>query len=108
VTPRVPLDLTPMARPPVFLRTAELLLKSEAAALLVGLVPFTRNVLTEPVPAADLGQSLAALARAAGKPVGVVVDSGRDYEDFRATLAESGLPVFTRIEDAIAGLHVLA
>ena len=108
VTPRVPLDLTPMARPPVFLRTAELLLKSEAAALLVGLVPFTRNVVTEPAPAAELGQNLAALARAAGKPVGVVVDSGRDYEDFRTTLAESGLPVFTRIEDAIAGLHVLA
>lgn len=108
VTPRLPLDLTPMARPPVFLRAAELLLQSDATALLVGLVPFTRNVNTNPAAAAEFAGALAALAGAAGKPVGLVVDSGCDYESFRAGLAESGLPIFTRVEEAIAGLHVMA
>ena len=108
VTPRLPLDLTPMARPPVFLRAAELLLQSNATVLLVGLVPFTRNIATEPAAATEFAHSLAARARAAGKPAGLVVDSGRDYEDFRSALAEAGLPVFARVEEAIAGLHVLA
>jgi acyl-CoA synthetase (NDP forming) len=108
VTPRLPLDLTPMAHPPVFLRAAELLLKSNATALLVGIVPFTRNFATEAAPAKEFARSLAALARTAGKPAGFVVDSGRDYEGFRAALAEAGLPVFARVEEAIAGLHALA
>ncbi len=107
VSPRLPLDLTPMARTPVFLRAAELLLQSDAAVLVVGLVPFTRNVATEPVAAAGFAKMLAAIARAAGKPAGFVVDSGSDFESFRTALAESGLPVFARVEEAIAGLHVL-
>jgi acyl-CoA synthetase (NDP forming) len=107
VAPRLPLDLTPMARTPVFLRAAELLLQSDATVLLVGLVPFTRNVATEPAAAVEFAKSLAVIARAAGKPAGFVVDSGSDYEAFREALAESGLPVFARVEEAIAGLHVL-
>lgn len=108
VTPRLPLDLTPMARTPVFLCAAELLLQSDATVLLVGLVPFTRNVVTERIAATQFAGALAALARAAGTPAGLVVDSGSDYDDFRAALAEGGLPVFARVEEAIAGLHVLA
>jgi acyl-CoA synthetase (NDP forming) len=108
VAPRLPLDLTPMARMPVFLKAAELLMKSDATALVIGLVPFTRNLATEAAPAAEFARDLAAIARAAGKPAGIVVDAGGDYEDFRAALALAGLPVFTRVEEAIGGLHVLA
>jgi acetyltransferase len=107
VAPRVPLDLTPMAAPAVFLRAAALFLQSEAAVLLVSLVPFTRNVDPAPAAAARFAHELAGLARAAGKPCGLVVDSGRDYEEFRAVLADAGLPVFSRVEEAIAGLQVL-
>jgi len=107
VAPRLPLDLTPMAHPPVFLRAAELLLRTDAAVLLVGLVPFTRNVMTEATFAAAFARDLADLARAAGKPAGLVVDSGSDYEAFRSALAEAGLPIFTRTEEALAGLHLL-
>ena len=107
VAARLPLDLTPMARPAVFLWAAELLLQSEAGVLLMGLVPFTRNIATDSSLAVKFAGELAALARAAGKPAGFVVDAGRDYEGFRAALAASGLPVFARVEDAIGGLHVL-
>ncbi|MBI5770405.1 MAG: CoA-binding protein [Verrucomicrobia bacterium] len=108
VSARVPLDLTPMARPEVFLRAAELLLKTDAAVLLLGLVPFTRNIVTEPVGAAEFARACAELSCTSGKPIGLIVDSGSDYEAYRATLAESGLPVFTRVEEAMAGLRVLA
>ena len=108
VAPRLPLDLTPTAGERAFLRAAELLLAGDAAVLLIGLVPFTRQLATEPEPAAEFGRALAALVRAAGKPAGLVVDAGSDYENFRAALAEGELPVFTRAEEAIAGLHVLA
>jgi acyl-CoA synthetase (NDP forming) len=108
VTPRVPLDLTPMARPEVFLRAAELLLRSDAAVLLVGLVPFTPNIATEPTAATAFARELADRARAAGKPVGLVVDAGSAAEPYRAALAEAGLPVFTRVEEAIAGLQVIS
>jgi len=108
VAPRLPLDLTPKATMGAFLRAAELLLKSDAGVLLVGLVPFTQNLATEAAPAAEFARQLAALARAAGKPAGLVVDAGSDYENFRAALAEEGMPVFTRVEEAFAGLHVIA
>lgn len=107
VVPRLPLDLTPMARPPMFLRAAALVLRSDAAVLLVSLVPFTRNLATDAAAAEEFAKALALLGRAAGKPVGLVVDSGRDYESYRIGLASSGLPVFARIEEAIAGLNVL-
>lgn len=108
VAARLPLDLTPMARPEVFLRAAELLLRSEAAVLLVGLVPFTLNVLTEPAAATGFARALAGLAQTAGKPVALVVDAGPAFQDLRVALATSGLPVFARVEEAIAGLQVLA
>ena len=44
---------------------------------------------------------------AIGTPVGLVVDAGSDYEGFRAALADAGLPVFARVEEAMAGLQVL-
>jgi hypothetical protein len=59
------------------------------------------------VVATEFAQSLAVIARAAGKPAGLVVDSVSDYEGFRVALGEAGLPVFARAEEAIAGLHVL-
>jgi acyl-CoA synthetase (NDP forming) len=107
VAPRVPLDLTPMARAEVFLRAAELLLRSEAAVLLVGLVPFTPNIATEPAAATAFAREIADLARAAGKPAGLVVDAGAAAEPYRTALAAAGLPVFARLEEAIAGLQVI-
>jgi acetyltransferase len=108
VAPRLPLDLTPMARASAFLRAAELLLQGEAAVVVVGLVPFTRNLGTSEIPARALAEELARLADQHGKPVGVAVDAGSDYEAYRAAFAVAGLPVFTRVEDALLGLATLA
>jgi acyl-CoA synthetase (NDP forming) len=108
VVPRLPLDLTPMARESAFLRAAALLLRGDAAALVVGLVPFTRNLATPGGAARNFAAALAGLARESGKPVGVAVDAGGDYEEYRAAFSAAGLPVFTRVEEAWLGLATLA
>ncbi|WP_415907753.1 CoA-binding protein [Oleiharenicola sp. Vm1] len=106
VSPRLPLDLTPMADESAFLASAEILLR-ESAVLAVGLVPFTRRLGTESEAAAHFAAKLAALARAAGKPLAVAIDAGPAYEPYRAAFTAEGVPVFDRIESALLGLRAL-
>lgn len=106
VSPRLPLDLTPMADESVYLASAEILLR-ECAVLVVGLVPFTRKLGTSGVAAAVFAQRLAALAREAGKPLAVAIDAGPDYEAYRTAFASEGVPTFDRVEHALLGLHAL-
>lgn len=107
VNPRLPLDLTPMAGEAAFLDSAAILLP-HAAALVVGLVPFTRRLDNSPGGAARFAGAFASLQRTHGKPVGIVIDAGDEYAAYRAAFAEAGLPVFTRMESALRGLRILA
>lgn len=106
VSPRLPLDLTPMADESAFLSAAEILLR-ECAVLVVGLVPFTRKLGTSDDGAQRFAHHLATLARAAGKPLGVAIDAGAAYESYRGVFAAEGVPTFDRIESALVGLRVL-
>lgn len=119
VSPRLPLDLTPMADEAAYLSAAEILLR-DCAVLVVGLVPFTKKLNTptrtgaaEPGdPALQAGarafaEKLATLARTAGKPVAVAIDAGPAYEDYRAAFNAAGVPAFDRIESALLGLRAL-
>lgn len=106
VSPRLPLDLTPMAEEAAYLAAAEIVLR-DCAVLVVGLVPFTRKLNTSGAGAREFAARLAALARAAGKPVAVAIDAGPAYEDYRAAFVAEGLPVFDRVEHALLGLRVL-
>ena len=108
VPARLPLDLTPMAGESAYLRAAEILLRDGAGVLVLGLVPFTRNLATEGAAGADFARKLAGLASATGRPIGVAVDAGPAYEPYRDTFAREGLPVFGRVEDALLGLRTLA
>ena len=106
VAPRLPLDLTPMASESAYLAAAELALRSSAVVVL-GLVPFTRRLNTEGTEAFSFAQALAGLSRQHGHPLGIVVDAGQDYADYREAFTAAGLPVFDRVEFALAGLRVL-
>jgi acyl-CoA synthetase (NDP forming) len=106
VTPRLPLDLTPMAGENVFVEAADILIR-EAAVLVVGLVPFTRRLDTSAAGGGRLAAILAQTGRAQDKPVAVVVDAGSDYEGYRRAFRDAGLPVFDRVETALRGLRVL-
>jgi acyl-CoA synthetase (NDP forming) len=106
VTARLPLDLTPMADDAAYLAAAKLLLDTQAAILVVGLIPFTRR-LAFPDPEA-FARTLAAEAASRGKALALALDAGPAYEPLRAAFARSGVPVFARVEEALEGLQTLA
>jgi len=107
VNPRLPLDLTPMADEAAFLESADVVLGA-AAVLVAGLVPFTRRLRTDAPGAAAMAAGLKALSAKHAKPVAIAVDAGADYDAYRAAFAEAGLPVFSRLEDALLGLRAIA
>jgi acyl-CoA synthetase (NDP forming) len=107
VAPRLPLDLTPMSGPDVYLAAADILLGA-AGVLLVGLVPFAPLVEIDAAGADCMAAALADLRTRHGKPVAVIVDAGADYDAYRARFRQVGLPVFDRVETALLGLRALA
>ena len=107
VSPRLPLDLTPMAGESAFLDCAKILLQ-ECAVLVVGLVPFTKRLNTDTAcEARAFAEQLASLGRAADKPIAIAIDAGPAYKNYRAAFGATGLPTFDRIESALLGLRVL-
>ena len=107
VASRLPLDLTPMASEDGYRKAVDVLMGTSATIVILGLVPFTRRLHTGWDDARRYAQTLAATAHSHGVPSGGVVDAGSDYGPYRQAFASSGLPVFTRMEDAIAGLRAL-
>lgn len=101
VSPRLPLDLTPMADLDAYRDALELVLETDARVVIVGLVPFTRRL--DLAALAPLTRSLRAAADARGKAIALVIDAAPgDLLD-----ATAGLPTFSRVEDAIAGLTAI-
>ncbi len=109
VSPRLPLDLTPMADEAAYLASARLLLNTEADVVVVGLVPLTKRLDTsDPAIYGPFATALASLARTSGKWVGVAVEGGVLYDVYRQALREAGLPVFLTMEEALEGLRLIA
>ncbi len=108
VSPHLPLDITPMADEAAYRAIQTLLLDGDAKVLVVGLVPFTRKLaLEDRERATAFAHDLKLQAEQKGKAVALVVDAGSSYDAMRTALAKGGLPVFTRMEDALEGLKVL-
>ena len=108
VAARLPLDLTPMCNEAGYFKTVEVLMGHDAPIMILGLVPFTARLHTGAAEAVPFARALAALAQRHQTALGVVVDAGDDYEPYRQAFAEAGLPVFARMENAIAGLQALS
>ncbi|MBI4912269.1 MAG: acetate--CoA ligase family protein [Acidobacteria bacterium] len=109
VSPRLPLDLTPMAEEGAFLDCARVVARGQADTLVLGLVPLTRRLETaDPAAMASFAQALAALARESGKRLGCAVEGGEAFEPFRLALESAGLPVFYSMERALLGLRFIA
>ncbi len=108
VSPRLPLDITPMADAAAYGAIQELLLDGSAKVLVVGLVPFTRKLETDELQQATvLARDLKVQAEQRNKAVALVVDAGAAYGPLREALAAAGLPVFARMEEALEGLKAL-
>lgn len=107
VSARLPLDLTPMSPPDVYLSAADILLGS-AGVLVVGLVPFAQLIDITDEGADALAAGLVQLRTKHRKPVGIVVDAGSNYDRYRGRFRAAGLPVFDRVENALFGLRALS
>ncbi len=107
VASRLPLDLTPMASEDGYVKAVGVLMGTAAKIVILGLVPFTRRLHTGADEGGRFAAALAGMSQPYGITIGVVVDAGSDYEPYRQALASAGLPVFTRMEEAIAGLKAL-
>ena len=108
VNARNPLDLTPMADDAAYEECVRVLLDAEEIdALIVGCVPMTPQLLTTPAEIGREGSIAKRLARVfheTDKPMVVVVDCSKPYNDFaRAVLAE-GVPVFRSADQAVRSL----
>lgn len=109
VSPRLPLDLTPMADEAAYLAAARLLAATEADVVLIGLVPLTQRLdTTDPGVHGPFAAALAALARSSGKWLGVAVEGGDLFDEYRQSLRAAGLPVFLTMEEALGGLRLIA
>ena len=87
----------------------ELLLGTEADAVVVGLVPLTKRLdTTNPAAYGAFAVAMKALALTSGKWVGVAVEGGPLYDPYRQGLREAGLPLFLTMEEALEGLRVIA
>ncbi len=109
VSPRLPLDLTPMANEAAYLAAARVLLDSEADVVVMGLVPLTvRLGTTEPEAIRAFAADLARSAQASGKWLGLAVEGGALFDLYRRELQAVGLPVFLSMEAALEGLRLIA
>ncbi len=109
VSPRLPLDLTPMADEAAYLASVRLLLDTEADVVVVGLVPLTKRLdTTDPAVYGPFAAALAALAETSGKWVGVAVEGGPLFDAYRQGLRRAGLPVFLTMEEALEGLRLIS
>ena len=102
-----PLDATPMASDAALLELArEVLASGECDCMIVSPVPLTPVMKTLPSEGLDKGLpvQLAPLCRKAGIPVLFCVAAGSLYDEYRASAAEAGLPVYSSADSALRAL----
>jgi indolepyruvate ferredoxin oxidoreductase beta subunit len=108
VNARIPLDITPMASEEVYEGAIRVMLDSdEVDAVVVGVVPLTAALKTDPdeiEAEGSLAKRIPRLFAEARKPLIVVVDSGPMYEPLVRALRLGGVPVFPSADQAIRSL----
>jgi acyl-CoA synthetase (NDP forming) len=103
-----PLDLTPMADESVYLDCVEAMISFGAGVILVGLVPLSEQLDTERLTqASSFAARLRTIARSTGCLVGIVIDAGLPYQDYRAVFEREEFPVFDSMDMAVLGINVL-
>jgi len=104
-----PLDLTPMAPDAAHADILSALLNdSDVDAVIHSFVPQTPAMKTTPEELGDddcLTHRLPAIVRESGKPVVLVIDSGRLYDPYADTFVSQGLPVFRSADIAVKMLN---
>ncbi len=108
VAPANPLDLTPMANESMYFDCVKSMIEFGAGIVMLGLVPLSEKLDTEQLTKTELfAKELKALARFSGRLIGVVIDAGVPYQEYKAVFEKQGLPVFDGMDTAVLGTNVL-
>jgi acyl-CoA synthetase (NDP forming) len=108
VVPANPLDLTPMAGEKAYFDSVEAMINFGADTILLGLVPLTNQLETEALnQAQEFAQSLKNLARKSDSCIGIVLDVGLCYQEYKDVFQNEDLPVFDSMDMAVLGVNIL-
>jgi len=108
VSPCNPLDLTPMANEKAYYDCIEALFKFGAGVIIVGLVPLSEQLDTFQLSEAEqFALRLKKLAQQTQSLIGIVIDAGVPYQQYKDVFEEQGFPVFDGMDMAILGINVL-
>jgi acyl-CoA synthetase (NDP forming) len=103
-----PLDLTPMADEGVYFDCVEAMIGFGAGVVMLGLVPLSEQLDTHQLTQAEsFAARLKALAESTGRLIGVVIDAGMPYQDYKAVFERQGFPVFDGMDMGVLGINVL-
>lgn len=108
VAPSNPLDLTPMADEEVYFDCVEAMIEFGAGVVMLGLVPLSEQLDTHQLSQAEsFAKRLRKLAYHSGRLIGVVIDAGVPYQDYKSVFEREGFPVFDGMDMGVLGINVL-
>ncbi len=108
VAPTNPLDLTPMANESMYYDSVKSMIEFGAGIVMLGLVPLSEKLETEQLHQTEIfASNLQKLAKYSGRLIGVAVDAGVPYQEFKTVFEKHGLPVFDGMDTAVLGTNVL-
>lgn len=108
VVPSNPLDLTPMANEQAYFDCVSSMIDFGAGVVMLGLVPLSEQLdTTELVNTQLFAKRLKSLADASGRIIGIVIDAGVPYQEYKAVFERLGFPVFDGMDMGVLGINVL-
>ena len=108
VAPANPLDLTPMAGEKAYFDCVEAMIKFGADTVLLGLVPLTNQLETQELHhVKEFAQQLKKLANKSDSCIGIVLDVGLCYQEYKDVFQKENLPVFDSMDMAVLGVNIL-
>jgi hypothetical protein len=79
-----------------------------AGVVILGLVPLSEQLDTVQLTQTELfATKLKEKAQSSGALIGVVVDAGVPYQQYKAVFERNGFPVFEGMDMAVLGINVL-
>lgn len=108
VHPANPLDITPMANEEAYVDCAEYLTNQDVDVVLIGLVPLTKNLETSKCSrSVNFAKRIKELSIRSDKPIGIIIDAGLPYMEYKSLFEDIDLPVFESMDQAVLGINVL-
>jgi len=108
VAPSNPLDLTPMADETAYFDCVNAMVDFGAGVVVLGLVPLSEQLNTHQLSQAEIfAGRLKKLAEFSNRLIGIVIDAGVPYQEYKAVFERHGFPVFDGMDMAVLGINVL-